>query len=176
MGTDLEFLSILCQKKIEEILFGRLFSKLPQELLSLLAEYLEPEVVTLLNKKYRDWYFTNYGLRIDRYNLYALIIGKYIIKYKITIIGLKKIFSETIFSNRAICDNVIGLEKTYISDLSDILSHFPNLSYVSGYIYAAEENISNLSALSKIKHNIVLLILHHNHIEIIIKYNTDKSF
>ena len=122
---------------------------LPNDILTIIAEYLDPQIITLLNNKNRDDYFKKYMVSINfmtitQENIESSLdfLGKYYVYLK------KYTEHTTYFTNRIKWDKIIGrIKRVYIvnTKISSVLNGFPFIEKISGHTLGTEDNLRMIS-------------------------------
>lgn len=141
---------------------------LPEDIVRIIVGFLNPHIVTLLDKKYRDGYFTKYGLSVQELFIYEGNLNSSLLqKYKINLHtpgNGRRYFNEIIYDN-----NVVKINAMYINDLEYYLGKYPNLAYISGHLEVTSDNLENLRL---IKNDLVLYIKSGIELDIVKKYTS----
>ena len=139
---------------------------LPEDIVKIIVGLLDPHMVTLLDKKYRDGYFTKYGICIQEISISKDKIESPLLqKYKIN----RYMYGNTdYFESEILYKNTVSINKSFIYDLGCYIDKFTNLVYVSGDLVI---NSRNLEKLRLIKNDLVLIADSETRLELIKKYN-----
>lgn len=145
---------------------NRDISILPEDIVRIIVRLLDPHIVTLLDKKYRDEYFKKYGISIheislSRDNLDQSLLQNYKINLHI------RYGNRNYHNNKIVYKNTVRIIGYFIYGLEYYLNAYPNLVYISGLLDFTQ---NNLEKLRYIKNDLVLSVRSSLQLETIKKY------